>query len=220
MEPASPPPAPGSDGFLGRTAVVFYAALVAGALVLSRVTSGRYLPRSLTGGRILWSLALGAGLTAAGVAGSRVLLRGSSPMRWVADRMREILGPMGGGTVCLLALTSGFAEELFFRGALQPVVGYVIASASFGLVHVGPDRRYLPWTGFALVVGFALGGIVLWSGSLWGAVVAHVVLNAVNLGRIARSAPAEGDDRTAIAPDVETDEHRIRLEDRVEDADR
>jgi membrane protease YdiL (CAAX protease family) len=80
-----------------------------------------------------------------------------------------------------LALVSGVAEEAFFRGALQPRVGWVAASLIFGVVHFVPRRELLPWTVFAIAAGFLLGGLFEATGNLVAPVVAHVAINAVNL---------------------------------------
>ena len=107
-------------------------------------------------------------------------------MRWLSLEMRRLLGPIDRWTVGVVALASGIGEEVFFRGALLPVTGLVVSSLIFAGVHTGPDRRYLSWTAFSFAVGVGLGWIVVVTGSLLGAIVAHVVINAVNLRRIGR----------------------------------
>ena len=86
----------------------------------------------------------------------------------------------------LLALASGMAEEMFFRGALQPQVGWLAASLLFGLLHFIPRRDLLPWAGFAVLVGGLFGALFLWTGNLVAPVVAHVLVNAVNLPMLIR----------------------------------
>ncbi|MCB9591707.1 MAG: CPBP family intramembrane metalloprotease [Sandaracinaceae bacterium] len=102
---------------------------------------------------------------------------------------REIVGGLGGGAIVVLALASGIGEELFFRAGMQPTLGWVLASLIFGLVHIGPDRRFLPWTVWAVVMGFLLGAIYQATGSLLGPIVAHVGVNAVNLAHIVSHDP-------------------------------
>lgn len=104
--------------------------------------------------------------------------------RWARalhDSFREILGDLRPGAVVVLALASGIGEELFFRAGLQPFAGWVIASLLFGLVHIGPTKRYWPWTVWAVVMGFLLGAIYEGTGSILGCVLAHVLINGVNL---------------------------------------
>ena len=109
--------------------------------------------------------------------------------RWGEDLARSMaraLGPLPVPSAILLALVSGIAEEVFFRGALQPRVGWVLASLLFGCVHFVPRREFLPWTGFAICAGFLFGALFVWTGNLLAPVTAHVVVNGVNLPRLVR----------------------------------
>ncbi|HJL17880.1 MAG TPA: CPBP family intramembrane glutamic endopeptidase [Sandaracinaceae bacterium LLY-WYZ-13_1] len=121
--------------------------------------------------------------------------------RWARElhvAFRDTLGDaLDRVTVPILALCSGIGEELFFRGALQPSIGLVATSVIFGLVHLGPDRRFWPWTAWAVAMGFVLGAIHEATGSLAGPIVAHVWINHANLHYIAAFDPRapDGDDR-------------------------
>jgi membrane protease YdiL (CAAX protease family) len=97
-----------------------------------------------------------------------------------------ILGPLDTSQAIGLALLSGFAEELFFRGAVQDAWGFWIASALFAALHTGRQQGLWVWTVFALLAGLLFGGLVLLAGNLLPAIVAHVVVNAINLRRLAR----------------------------------
>lgn len=105
------------------------------------------------------------------------------------EKIAELLGPLTRSEAIGLAVLSGFAEEVFFRGALQGalpgIAGWLVASVVFGLVHTGPGRAFRLWTLFALSAGFLLGGLMLWRGNLLSPVVAHFAVNAVNLSRLA-----------------------------------
>ena len=158
--------------------------------------------------RCFWGVALsmavssvvGLGLAAGGmVVAAGALLR--RRLRLALDleaALRETLGRRGILEIALLALFSGVAEETFFRGALQPVLGWVAASLLFGAVHFVPRKAYLLWTPFAVVVGFLLGGLYEWSGNIWAPVTAHVTINALNLWAIC--GPGSG----AISPSSPT----------------
>ena len=80
-----------------------------------------------------------------------------------------------------MAVASGVAEELFFRGTLLPWIGVVPSAIVFGLVHqVRGPARWL-WVGWATVMGLLLGALYRATGDLVGPVLAHVLVNLFNL---------------------------------------
>ena len=132
------------------------------------------------------------------IAGAYVVLSGLylERTRWgriMAHEMASQLRGLGFGGALVLATASGLAEELFFRGALQPQVGLVAASLLFGVLHVPHRREFLPWPFFAGAVGFVLGALYEWSGSLLGPAVAHIAINLVGLVRLVRQGPSSLD---------------------------
>jgi membrane protease YdiL (CAAX protease family) len=168
-----------------RWAIVFYGALAGAALAWNGWTGHPQLFRDADAAAagVRWGRDVAAGLAsaAAAIAVSRAL---TTRTRWGAALARELadaLGPLSLRECAALALLSGYAEEAFFRGALQPRVGWIAASLVFGLAHFAPRRALLPWTGFALAAGFGLGALYEWTGNLAAPVVAHAVVNAVNL---------------------------------------
>jgi membrane protease YdiL (CAAX protease family) len=130
------------------------------------------------------SLVLGLLVAALTVLSTRVLTERTGWARALRVEFRALLRGARPIDLVVLALASGTAEELLFRGALQPWWGVVPTSLAFGLVHVGPRRVFLPWTLWALVLGFVLGALTWATGSIVGAILAHVVINAVNLHHI------------------------------------
>ena len=107
-----------------------------------------------------------------------------SRTRWARElhhAFREALSPARSSEILFFASASGIAEELFFRGAMQPAIGWILSAAIFGAVHVGPGTRFLPWTLWAAAMGLAFGALHAATGHLWGAVVAHVVINYENM---------------------------------------
>jgi len=104
---------------------------------------------------------------------------------------RSLLGRLSDSDVIGYAAASAVAEELFFRGALQPAVGLVASSLIFGLLHFGPTRRFIPWTFQALVIGFAFGGLFRLMGELSAPIAAHFTINYLNLHFINRYDPPE-----------------------------
>jgi hypothetical protein len=130
----------------------------------------------------------GAGVLVAAVAifASRELTRRTRWGKELARALGELLGELGPADCVLLALVSGVAEEAFFRGALQPRIGLVAASLLFGLAHFAPRRELVPWTLFSVAAGFALGALFDWTGNLLAPVVAHALINAVNIRALTR----------------------------------
>lgn len=96
------------------------------------------------------------------------------------------------GSLVLVSIFSGVGEEAFFRGAVQQEFGLVIASLLFGLAHIGPDRRYLVWTAWAVLAGFVFGAVYDLSGGLLAPVIAHAGHNAATLLLWKRSRGAPG----------------------------
>ena len=120
------------------------------------------------------------------VAVSHWLTRGTGWGERLARELAAALGPLSVPDALLLAVASGLAEEALFRGALQPRVGLRLASLLFGAVHFLPRRVLLPWTGFAVGAGLLFGLLFEWTGNLVAPVVAHTVVNAVNLPMLVR----------------------------------
>lgn len=109
---------------------------------------------------------------------------------------REVLVPLFGrldrASIVVIAVAAGIAEEWFFRGIVQALVGWVVGSVVFGLAHVG-GRQMLGFGLWATVMGLALGGLAILTGGLLAPVVAHGLYDALALEYIRRtSAPAAG----------------------------
>ena len=136
-----------------------------------------------------WWLDLGLGITAGGLllavwqVGLRLLPSASALEAKLGEMLRGVDTP----EVIALALLSGFAEELFFRGAVQAAWGWPLATLLFALLHVGPGAAFRSWTLFAAIAGLLFAGLMLWRGNLLAPVVAHALVNAINLGRLARN---------------------------------
>lgn len=129
----------------------------------------------------LWGAFVGGGLGLAMVALSRLLSRNFDWASRLVDEFRALLGDLSPRDALLIAALSSVAEELLFRGLLQPALGLWLAAAVFGLVHVGPNRNFWPWTAMAFAAGLVFGLLTLWTGSILAAVVAHFTINYLNL---------------------------------------
>jgi len=184
-ESADPLTGPPGPNFV-RSGLLFYGAMAVVA-VLWRVgwygESIFFSSPSVAAVELHWARDLGIGVVLGVVIVllSNVLTQFTAWGENLARSMARALGPISTPDCLLLAFASGLAEELFFRGALQPRVGLVVASLLFGIVHFIPRREFLPWTGFALIVGFAFGALYAATGNLLAPVAAHVVINGINL---------------------------------------
>ncbi len=166
-------------GSLLRTAAIFY-----GILVLVAGSIGALSGRNVfvPGGAIASSFTLGVA-SACGTVALGLLVHGLLP---VFRKLSEELAPLvvdgaRGRDLVLLAVFSGVGEEALFRGALQPEIGIVASSLLFGALHLGPDKRYLLWTLWAVGAGFLFGGLYGWTGGILAPVVAHALHNAATL---------------------------------------
>ncbi|MEC5147883.1 type II CAAX endopeptidase family protein [Chitinophaga sp. 212800010-3] len=85
----------------------------------------------------------------------------------------------------LIAIVPAIAEEFFFRGVLQRLlikatrnvwIGVFIASVIFSAIH-GDILGFMP----RLLLGIGLGAIYVFSGNLWLAIYAHILVNGMQV---------------------------------------
>lgn len=219
-------------------AAVFYGVLAAAALLWNHL-AGRapieliWDPVRASGVKLLLGVAAGLATGLLVVAISRLTVArygwAQELYRWFA----ALLGPLGWRQAAALAALSAVGEELLFRGAMQPSLGLYVTSALFALAHLPPRRRLLPWTVGAAVLGLAFGAITMWTANLAGAVVAHFVINLLNLKHVsdfagqklphAEATPSMGDNVPTDDDDGasrDTGSHRLPSSGRSGDAAR
>lgn len=177
--PSPPPP-------LSRATLVIglYGAM---GILAFLIAAGRGDPDlyRLGGDPAAWQLGAAPGLGIAlglGVVGLTRLA--TKRFQWARDlhvSFKDLLGPLVSREIVILALASSIGEELLFRGALMPWLGLWLQAAVFALLHVGPGRRFLPWTASAFALGLAFGGLAKWTGNLGGPIAAHFMINFLNL---------------------------------------
>lgn len=189
--PEGKAPAPPSPAAVVRMALVFYGLLAMAGFAWRALLAGEpilYASATAEASGLHPLRDLGAGLLGAGiiVAISWEFTRRTRAGDSLARVLASVLGPLSLPQCLTLALVSGVAEEVFFRGALQPRVGLVAASLLFGLAHFAPRRDLLPWTGFSILAGLLLGTLFEATGNLLAPVTAHTVINAVNLSLLVR----------------------------------
>ena len=85
-----------------------------------------------------------------------------------------------------LAAATALSEELFFRGALLPLVGVWGQALVFGLLHPAPLKGW-SYTVYTFIAGLAFGYATLYTGSLWAAMLAHFVINLQGFLEVRRS---------------------------------
>ena len=178
-EPSPPPP-------LSRASLVIglYAAM---GIIAFLIAAGRGNPDlyRLGGSPEAWQLGagplVGAALGLVVVGLTRIATKHFQWARELHTSFRDLLGPLTNREIVILALASSVGEELLFRGALLPWLGVWVQAIVFAALHIGPGRRFLPWTASALVLGVAFGWIAEWSGNLGGPIAAHFAINFLNL---------------------------------------
>lgn len=141
----------------------------------------------------VWLRDLGLGVACGLVA--LAAWEGLRRLPWGAEleaRLRQLLSTVTRPEALALAVLSGFAEELFFRGALQPAAGLWLTAGIFGLAHLAPGRGGLLWAGWAAALGVVLGLMAQWTAALVAPIVAHATINAAGLWRIAGGETTEG----------------------------
>ncbi len=178
MDQDQQPPSPTA---LTVSALIFYSLM---ALIGAWLISVQGLtPKVVTfgsGDHVLRDTLVGALAGLAIVAMTRFGLRFEA-VRALNDELREMLGSPGSGAIALLAISSAVGEELLFRGALQPLMGFIPTAIVFALLHGGFNRRLRLWAVFALGAGLLLGALTLWTDNLLAAILCHLTVNYFNL---------------------------------------
>lgn len=144
---------------------------------------------------LVTSAVLGLALATALVALTRVAVARYEWARRLHIELRPVARDLTAGQILMVAGLSSLGEELLFRGLLTPTVGIPISALLFGLAHQikGPSRWV--WVGWATGVGAGLGVMFAMTGSLVGPLLAHCIVNAVNLTYLRDHDPAEDPER-------------------------
>jgi uncharacterized protein len=173
-----------------RFAALFYGSLA----VVAAVWCGlRGFEVSLLGESVAWSLLLGVLTAACTISLGLLAYRLIPTLRGISEELApRLIDGARARDLVLISIFSGVGEEAFFRGAVLQEFGLVISSLLFGLAHIGPDRRYLVWTLWAILAGFVYGTIFEISGGLLAPVVAHAGHNAATFLLWKRSRSGKG----------------------------
>lgn len=158
-----------------KQAAVFYGALLVAAALWNGLRGRELAP---PGDSIPLSVLFGVLAAAVTVSSGLLTYRAVPALRRLADELAPVLvDGTSRSDLVLLAVFSGIGEEVFFRGAVQPEFGIVIASLAFGLLHIGPDRRFLIWTAWAVAAGFLFGALFEITDGIVAPIVAHTLHN-------------------------------------------
>jgi uncharacterized protein len=118
---------------------------------------------------------------------SRLASRYFAWARALHTAFKDLLGPLTEREILIVALASSIGEEALFRGALMPWLGLWAQAGLFALMHIGRDRRLVPWTLWAFGMGVGFGALAQWTGNLGAPIAAHFMINFLNLRFIVRT---------------------------------
>lgn len=147
--------------------------------------------------RLALNVLTGGLLAALVLATSRALRAGFRWARILDAEFRAVMGPVSVSDAWILAAASGFVEELFFRATLQPVLGLWVTSIGFGILHYPMNRRMIPWTAMATLLGLVFGIVYDQTGSLVAVAFPHGLVNLVELLGFSRPAAEPAGEKPA-----------------------
>ncbi|MEX2502756.1 MAG: CPBP family intramembrane glutamic endopeptidase [Trueperaceae bacterium] len=172
----------------GWTVLAFAPSLAAG---LIGATVWAFAPPDLPGtwpwpAALLVGVLLGLALLAAGA----VLERTVPSFAYATARTERAVRALRLSPVAAiaLALATSAGEELLFRGVLLDRIGLVGQALAFAVLHPA-GRKGWSYPLFAFAAALALGALVVITGRIVPAMVAHTVVNGVGLWTTRRSLP-------------------------------
>ena len=127
------------------------------------------------------SAALGVVVGVLMIGVTRAMMNRAAWARALHADLRPVVRDADDTTLFAVAVASGVGEEVLFRGLLVPAIGVVLSSIVFGAVHQVRGRARWGWMLWAGLTGALLAIVFKLTGNLLGAVIGHVVINAVNL---------------------------------------
>ncbi|HVS01853.1 MAG TPA: CPBP family intramembrane glutamic endopeptidase [Thermoanaerobaculia bacterium] len=163
-------------GFAGEVAMTSFPGVVLRQLGLRLRGVLRELVIGLGTGLLIWPVLLLAVLL---VVGLLFLLGGETLLPAEPPAMIVWIAAMPIGVRLLIALSAGVVEEVFFRGFLQPRVGVALSTLLFVLAHLAYDQPFMLVGITLLSLYFAT--LTLWRQSVWAAIAAHFLFDAVQL---------------------------------------
>lgn len=177
------------------------ALLTQAALAVAGLLAASLVGRPISWGFERWWLGVLVGLaTAAGLgwANYRGLHAPVGVFHGVKAVVDDVLAPTFGilssRQMAMVSIAAGVGEEVFFRGWLQPAVGWVPASLVFGAAHVAGARMFALGL-WATGMGLALGAVAWLTGGVLASTIAHACYDLAAfhyLADVARQQSPEG----------------------------
>lgn len=168
---------------MARMLLAFYAVLLGVTFALQMVFDGHvtalFVPSPQGHVEVDFALGLSTGLALVWL--SQWAAQRVPAFRDMSEALAEILRPLSHRDVLAQAFFSALAEELFFRGFLQPRLGLHVTSLLFGFVHFPRDRRLRIWQPMGIALGYLLGWMFLARGSIVAPFLTHFAVNYFNM---------------------------------------
>lgn len=170
--------------FVLSTVILIEAALLAVAAVWCKAASIDLLPKlvNFEFWHLLYGLITGLALSLFGFSLTR--FEKLESFKSFHKLVYEIMGPLFAQSkvidIALIAASSGFCEEVFYRGVLQNQFGIFVASLIFGICHFA-GRKYLLYVLWATLAGYLFGRLFEISHSLWLPIIVHAVSNFTSI---------------------------------------
>jgi len=195
------------------TTVVLYSGITLAAVVWALVDGRRnvfVLPGSELSAHSALGAGVGLGIGLFVVALSRGSVRVFEWARRLHEEFHSLLRGLTGGQAFVLAAASAIGEEALFRGAMVPTLGIWWSSAIFALAHAPVRRALWPWPLMAFAMGLAFAWLFRQYGDLSGPILAHGVINFLNLRHIARhSFAVPAPQPVALDPDEDPSSNEV-----------
>lgn len=118
----------------------------------------------------------------------------------------ETLAQVGYPVMLVVVAGAALGEELLFRGGVQPWLGPFGAALLFGLSHGGwRIREMWAYVLAAALSGLLFGGYLIWAGTIWAPVLAHLGHNMAAVLLVGKKIDLswEGGPRIRLIPDPE-----------------
>lgn len=123
-----------------------------------------------------------------------IIARRHFPMRWWWDETFFLFLRFSYGHLLLFLLLVAMSEEILFRGVVlpfitelvhSPLVGLVLASYLFAVVHVQYDRKPVLQVA-VFFFGIVLSLLYMYTGTIWSAILAHFLYDFILLASFKR----------------------------------